>query len=270
MRMPAALRQGLERVLRNHTSKARFPQRYGGAAVYLSGGNHLAVLKPGQAKFDHDLLGFVDRFVREGSVVWDIGVNMGLFSVPAASKARQVVGFEPDPFNLRLLQKTREANPGLPLQVLPVAIADKVGVMTLNVPERGRSANSLAGVNFGTQMGGVRYSFDVPTVTLDWVLEQYGQGPDFIKCDAEGAELMILYGATRVLAESRPVIVMEMPVENSAEADAIFRANQYRLFSAYEPIALDREFTSSAEGWDVLAVPAEKLDAMLLDQTRRA
>ncbi len=255
-------RRVAERLLRNSRFKTRFPAKYGSKAIFLSAGNHLAVLKPGANKFDQTLLDWVDRFVAPDSVAWDIGVNMGLFSVPAAHVARQVIGFEPDPFNLELLNKTMQANPGLRLDVLPVALADQNGFAQLAIPERGRSANSLVGYNFGTQMGGVRASYTVTTVTADWVLE-HRPAPDFIKCDAEGAELIILQGATKLLRDVRPVLVIEMPKENAAGCLEIFKRNDYLLQSAYVPVSRSAVTEDITVTWDTLAIPAEKFDGLI-------
>ncbi len=255
-----SLRHVAERLSRNVITRSRLPDRFGRRRIYLSPGNHLAVLKFGDAKFEAYLLGFVDRFITPDSVVWDIGANMGIFAFPAAHVARHTLGFEPDPFNLRLLQRTREANRDLNVEFLPVALADSVGSSRLNIPERGRSANSLEQVNYGTQMGGVRGSMAVITMTADWMLDHF-PAPTFIKCDAEGAELMILQGATRLLAETRPAIVIEMPNENAPACAAIFRANDYALFRAYDPVDPAAEITAIDDVWEVLAIPREKLGA---------
>lgn len=256
--MNSALRRFAERASRNTRFRTRLPARFGKRPIWLSPGNHLAVLKPGDAKFEGYLLGFADRFVNADSVVWDIGANMGLFAVPAAHRARLTLAFEPDPFNLELLHLTQRDNPDLRLDVLPVALADEIGIARLAIPERGRSANSLVGYHYGTQMGGVRQQFSVMTVTADWIMERFGP-PSFIKCDAEGAEEMILRGATRVLAEARPAVVIEMPNENAAACHAIFERNDYVMMSSYTPVDPAKLLDAIFDVWDVLAIPREKL-----------
>lgn len=255
-------RAALERLGRNYVFKAKLPARYGSRPIYLSSGNHLAVLKPGEAKFDKHLLNFVDRFVEPGKPAWDIGANMGLFCIPAAHKAQggQILAFEPDPFNVLLLRRTLSLaeNAKLNVEVLPAALSDTVGVAQLLIPVRGRSANSLAGGAHGTQMGGVRDRFAVVTVTADWALERY-PAPAFVKCDAEGAEEWILRGATRLLREARPVMIMEMPQENAAACKAILDANDYACFSAYAPVDPKAELAQIDSSWDTLLIPREKV-----------
>lgn len=125
--IPAPLRVAAERLGRNLVFKSRLPSRFGRRPIYLSTGNHLAVLKFGDAKFEPYLLGFADRFVSELSNVWDIGANMGLFAFPAAHRAAKgsVLAIEPDPFNQLILHRTRlcRENADLNVTVLPAAVS---------------------------------------------------------------------------------------------------------------------------------------------------
>jgi FkbM family methyltransferase len=260
--MPVSVRSLAERMARNVVFKTRMPARYGRRPIWLSPGNHLAVLKFGDSKFVADLLNFVERFVDSGDVVWDIGANMGLFALPAATRAAHTIAFEPDPFNVRLIHRTMAANPDLKLDALAIAVSDEIGVSRFNIPVRGRSSNGLAHAALSTQTGGVRQQFSVMTVTADWLLEHF-PAPDFVKCDAEGAESMILRGAPRLLGEARPVIVIEMARENAEECAAIFARHDYVTMSAYEPVAVESAVSDISDLWDVLAIPREKLAAFV-------
>ena len=102
----------------------------------------------------------------------------------------------------------------------------------------------------------------VMTVTLDWIYERFPP-PNFIKCDAEGAETWILQGAEKVLSNARPVINMEMPKENAIACKAIFERQDYVTFSAYDPIALGKELTKIDSIWEVLAIPREKVEQLV-------
>lgn len=260
--MALPFRRLLERLSRGVVIKRRLPAHFGRRQMYLSPANQLSVLKFGDAKFVASLLGFAQRFVRTDDVVWDIGANMGVFSVPAAHRAKTVIAFEPDPFNLELLHRTQSVNRDLSWEVVPAAMSNVVGTSKFAIPERGRAANSLAGVNFGTQTGGVRQEYTVITITADWALEHY-PAPDFVKCDAEGAETWILEGATRLLAEARPAIVIEVSGVNGPGCAEIFRANRYVMMSAYPKVDRAGIVDDISDVWDVLAIPEEKLDQYL-------
>ncbi len=254
-----SLRRLAERVSRNISFPSRLPKRFGRRKIYLSPANQLSVWKPGAAKFQTYLLDFADRFVGPETVVWDIGANMGMFALPAAHRAKFTLAIEPDPFNQLLLHKTRAANSDLALEVLPVAVSKQIGVSRFIIPERGRSANSLLETSFGTQIGGARQYLSVMTVTADWILDHF-PAPDFVKIDAEGAELMILEGAPALLSKIRPAIVVEMPNEHARACAEIFRRNNYLLFSAYARVETKHALDDIKDVWDVLAIPKESLD----------
>ncbi len=58
-------------------------------------------------------------------------------------------------------------------------------------------------------MGGVRYTQYVPTLTLDSLLHSFSP-PQLIKIDVEGAEELVLQGATKVLTVCRPSVYLEV------------------------------------------------------------
>lgn len=257
--MTNILRTIAERASRNISFRAHLPARFGRRPIYVSPGNQLAIWKPGNAKFQDFLLGFVDRFVTSDMVVWDVGANMGMFLLPAAHRARQVIEFEPDAFNQLLLNRTRAANPDLAIDVVPCAVADQPGIAQFDIAVRGRSSNALTEVNKGSQTGGVRQSTTVVTLSLDWALDHF-PAPDFVKIDAENAEGVILRGAARLLRDVRPVMAVEICLPSSAECEALFAANDYALFAAYEPIDPAKAITCDLYvACDVIAVPRERV-----------
>jgi len=96
----------------------------------------LRYLKPRLTAVDPTLLGLAREVVRPGAVVWDVGANVGLFSFAAASvvgPAGRVVALEPDSWLVGLLRRSAALNGHLaPVEVLPVAVSDSVGVGRLH------------------------------------------------------------------------------------------------------------------------------------------
>lgn len=254
------LRHAARRVLRNHVKRAYLPRRYGRRPIYLSAANQLGVLKLGDAKFVSSLFDFVDRFAAPDSVVWDVGVNMGTFAIPAATRARFVLGFEPDTFNQRLLQRSKAANPDLKIEILPVAVSDTVGTARLGIAAKGRASNSIDAAAFSGNRGEMIDSFSVITITLDWALDHF-PAPDLVKCDAEGVEDKILSGSARLLSDIRPVIIIEIAGTTAAACLSILAANDYHCFSAYAPVQPNERLSDLGGAWDVVAIPAEKVAA---------
>ena len=259
--LPQPLRRAAEILSRNASFRAHLPERYGRRPIIVSPANNLSILRPGEARFDPFLFKLADRFVRRNSVIWDIGANMGVFSLAAAhiASSGNVLAIEPDPFNLQLLNRTRAlpTNADLHLDVLPAAVSHEMGTAKLRIPERGRAASSLVGASNGTQMGGVRAEISVNTVTLDWLLTRY-PAPDFIKCDAEGAEHWILRGGERLMCEVRPTIIFELTHPNAEICAAILQQREYVAYCAVaEDVAPPLADLSSHT--EILAIPRERM-----------
>jgi FkbM family methyltransferase len=194
----------------------------------------LKYLKPGDEAFDADLLRVVDAHVREDSIVWDIGANVGVFAFAAASIARKgsTLAVEADLWLAQLMRRSLrlESNQGLQLAVLPSAISDRNGVATFMIAQRGRASNALESAGGRSQMGGIRERLTVPTITLDTLLNFFG-APTFVKIDVEGAEEMVLRGAERLLREVRPTIYIEVGKEQCDAVTELLIANGYSLFA---------------------------------------
>jgi FkbM family methyltransferase len=154
------------------------------------------------------LLGLVD----DDAVVLDVGANIGWWSIPLARKLARhggrVIAFEPVPANRARLEWAIAAN-GVQatVAVAAVALGDTPGElgMWLKSEETGAGSGTAALVT-----GDGPTHLRVPVVTLDaWAAEHALTRCDLMKLDIEGAELMMLRGAERFIAETRPLIFGE-------------------------------------------------------------
>lgn len=254
------LRRLAEFAMRNLVVRRHLPADFGRRTLFLSPANRLRALDFSLERFEPTLLSYIRRFIRPGMVVWDIGANMGAFTFPAAhaTQGGKVVAIEPDPFNQMLLHRTRAANPDLDVTIIPAALSSQVGLAELQIAARGRAANSLRGADHGSQMGGVRATYPVVTLTLDWLAE-HQPGPDLIKCDAEGAEAWILRGGATLLATKRPLLIMEVPSENSDACTTLLHDHRYALFPAERRIDPVEELCAIGKAWEIVAIPAEQV-----------
>ena len=152
----------------------------------------------------------ITRVLSPGEIFWDVGANLGYFSLLAAACLQnigQVVAFEPGQVAYAHLTANISLNPFTNILACPLAAADREGEMVLY------SAPGLADgrANLFQPGNGQTKRERVGTVTLDgWRSHQNQAGPDFIKLDVEGAELAALTGAHDTLAACAPLLLVEM------------------------------------------------------------
>lgn len=155
---------------------------------------------------------WIDDWVGEGEVLWDVGACLGLYSMYAALRPGvTVVAFEPKAWNFATLVDHVQIN-AMGDRIMPLCVAmgernelTQIQISSLNV---GGSCNSLLGDD--GQFGEQRSVFNQGIVVLsaDEMLRMPGvPAPDHIKLDVDGIEGLILAGATETLRSVRSVLV---------------------------------------------------------------
>jgi FkbM family methyltransferase len=156
---------------------------------------------------------FVARTVKPGMRVLDVGANFGYYSLlmsELVGHRGRCFAFEPNVAIAELLQQSLSVN-GFQRrsQVFELALTDAArGPMQFFIPHaEPKNARLQAEVPEWLLTQG--RCVEVPTGSLDELSGELGS-VDFIKIDAEGAELDILKGARRLLESQRPDLVVEV------------------------------------------------------------
>ena len=150
---------------------------------------------------------WIDTF-QPGDVLFDIGANIGLYSIYAAGRSVRVVAFEPESQNYALINQNIFLNGfGDRIACVAVALSDSEGVDYLHL-SRFRAGESLH--NFGAaldwqqrpfvasfQQGSISFSLDA------FLQFQPTPFPTHIKIDVDGIEAKIIRGAARTLRDAR-------------------------------------------------------------------
>jgi len=126
--------------------------------------------------------------IREGDTVIDIGAHIGVFSVLAATRARDVTvySYEPFPDNFNLLKENIRLNHLENVKPFPLAVAGSGGRRKLFIWEEDSCGHSLLGA-------GENY-IEVDCITLPEIFEWNNiETCSFVKIDCEGAEYEILF-----------------------------------------------------------------------------
>jgi FkbM family methyltransferase len=141
------------------------------------------------------------RSIQPGTVVFDLGANVGFFTLIAAIRTGtggRVYAFEPLPRNVDFLRRHLDHNRIRNVEVVEAAVSDSSGSAAFEEfesPALGRLGRS----------GRLR----IQTVTLDeMVLDNGLPLPDVVKIDIEGGERRALEGARRVLERRHPLIFL--------------------------------------------------------------
>lgn len=142
--------------------------------------------------------------VKRGETVIDVGANVGQYAVlfgAVVGPTGKVVSFEPDRDARLLLEENIAINElESRVHIEPMALFDEVGMHRF-YSRTGDAMSSLERAGFGTNanLADIRES-TVHTVPLDDYLVSNGMSdPDWLKIDAEGAEINVLRGARRAL-----------------------------------------------------------------------
>lgn len=173
-----------------------------------------------------ETLGWLDN-MEPGSVVWDIGANVGLYSCYAAKRhGCKVYAFEPSVFNLELLARNVFLNE-LTEQVVivPLPLSDHLTISTLNMSMTDwGGALSTFGESYTHDGKPLNKVFEFSTIGLsmdDAVSRLDITQPDYIKMDVDGIEHLILQGGISALAKVRGVLVEINDEFDKQSADTI-------------------------------------------------
>lgn len=167
--------------------------------------------------------------VTAGAVVYDVGANVGLYSLIASSRAGitgRVYAFEPLERNLRYLRQHIVMNNLENCTVVAKAVCNETGMRRFSTASR---EPCMARLSSAGEMA-------VPATTLDNCI--YGETrfrpPDILKIDVEGAELEVFEGATRSITEFHPKVFAEIHgTQLHADCRAFLLAKGYNVEEAY-------------------------------------
>jgi FkbM family methyltransferase len=173
-----------------------------------------------QGEVEPEVQAVLQRVVRPGMIVYDIGANIGFFSLLAtklAGPSGRVVAFEADPEIAERLRENVGRNSGAVIRVEENAVWSSGGEVCFARADVKQSPDRGLGHVTGSQAQEESATIRISAVALDEYAATSG-APDFIKCDVEGAETEVFRGAQRLLEEKRPVILCEMNGEENRRA----------------------------------------------------
>lgn len=162
-----------------------------------------------------EMLDWLDENLQDSDVFFDVGANVGIYSIYAALRNPHttVYSFEPEYSNLNQLKQNIIIN-NLSANIIPFSIAleDKTGISYLHIQDltTGSALHTESRESLEKSFGkDVVWKEGIGTSTLDFLTESIRVKPTLIKIDVDGNELNILKGGNKTfnLAELRSVII---------------------------------------------------------------
>ena len=151
------------------------------------------------------------RHLPAGGVFYDIGANVGFFSLLAARMAgpapAHVYAFEPAPENARAIALNARMNGFDNITVIAKALGAQAGTARLQIVDD-QSWSKLE--DYGRHPG-TKTVLEVEMVSIDELVRSGElRPPSLVKIDVEGAELAVLEGMRETIAAHRPAIICEL------------------------------------------------------------
>ncbi|MCY4428235.1 MAG: FkbM family methyltransferase [Halieaceae bacterium] len=205
----------------------------------------MAIKEPGTVNW-------IESDVRDGDVFYDIGANIGIYSLLAAARigAGKVYSFEPDASSFAGLLQVITLN-GLAGRITPLCLAldAKAGRQTFSYRE-------LIVASTGSQLSSSPVQVDAGYYPVEIKFTQSVDGliaaralpsPDLVKIDVDGNEMNILRGMSDLL-QRRTVRSLQVEVDPQWQ-EPIYKFMEeagYRLTSAFRSRQIARQYQDDA------------------------
>ena len=220
-------------------------------------------------EFSEIELSLMSKFIMKDDVVFDIGSNIGAFTVPFAKKVGelgQVYAFEPQKVIYELLQDNVNKNKLKNVKVFNVGMGKKKEELELNEIDYSKVGN----------FGGVSFKYDSSSFTKNIKNKKYKvkitnlnefmeiEKCNFMKIDVELMELDILTGGKNFLKKFRPILWIENHQFYPNEINKFLLENDYNAYWAYSNMfnesnyfINDNNYFGELATLNTLAIPKE-------------
>lgn len=158
-------------------------------------------------KDESDVLENLIRFEGGKKVFFDIGANIGWYSIMAAKLSRNISvhSFEPIPTTYASLARNVELNALPNISTHNFGFSDKEGVFDFYYYPEGSGNASSTNVSGRSDVEVLQCKVK----TIDKYIKNDAK-VDFIKCDVEGAELFVFQGGINTIKKNKPIIFSEI------------------------------------------------------------
>jgi FkbM family methyltransferase len=212
----------------------------------------------------------LSKVLEPGMTFVDVGANMGLYSLYAASRVSatgRVLAIEPSRREMATLKSNVELNQLMNVTIRQVAVSDQVAEVELLVAAaRNSGHNTLGAFGYNTPLD---HRETIQSQRLDQIVQTEGlQKIHVIKMDIEGAELRALRGAVDTLQRDHPLVLLELSDRllqhqgaSSADVLSLLAQLDYRVYGFDAASGLPGRLPTKAyyDSENIIAVAGDSL-----------
>ncbi len=188
-----------------------------------------------------DTISWIKSF-KTNTVFWDIGANIGLYSVYASRIANcQTYAFEPSVYNLELLTKNiflNQLESKISLIPMPLSENTKIDYFYMNNPDY---SSALSSFSYDYDQDGNKFNsnfkYKVIGISASDLIDKFNiKLPNYIKIDVDGAEHLILKGFDENIFSSVSEVLIEINEKLKPQMNLIHNImskNNFSLRSSY-------------------------------------
>jgi FkbM family methyltransferase len=173
-------------------------------------------------------------------ILWDIGANVGVYSLYAALKGINVNAFEPAPGNYYLLSRNIEIN-GFDERISSFCIAFNdqtcLDYFLMSNTKLGSSMNTFGqAIDWKGSAYEVQFKQSMVGFTVDDFIHQFSPAfPNHIKIDVDGIENKILHGASETLGDRRvKSLLVELNTDLNEQCSNVIRMLESKGLHLYK------------------------------------
>jgi FkbM family methyltransferase len=214
---------------------------------------------------------FLKKILKYDDICLDIGSAYGRYAYEMSRivKKGKVISFEPGQYSFFVLTAVKKIMGMKNVDIVKKALGneEKESFLVSPVKPTGRIGHSLSYISDRVVFNAACEPIEITTIDNFFVDAGLGR-LDFIKCDTEGAEMMIFSGAEGILKRHRPVVLAE--IENghlerfnscARDVESFFSKLDYGIFQLENKQLLEK--VNISEDSNYFFIPQEKVDKIL-------
>lgn len=185
--------------------------------------------------YEKDCSEMMKNLVNDGDTIFDIGTNMGWYSILFSTLNRnsEIHSFEPVPSTFSVFLKNIQLNNSINIKANHFGLSDEERDEYIYFYPQGSGNASLKNLSDSQEVEKIRCKFK----TLDQYVADNNCNIDFLKCDVEGAELLVFQGGKECILKNKPIIFSEILRKwskkfkyNPNDIFDLFRSMKYEVY----------------------------------------